>query len=110
MTKELSKQICEICGIPFEKSVNLGWTYPKYKYSYLDFSEAENFVKLLELKILNGCSLWAFLSLKDAFVDKRTTFLNLLCSILSGEVKNFLDENTINSIKQAIREAEWKYE
>lgn len=107
MTKELSKQICEICGINPE-------TYIDFELNefevYPDFTEPENFVKLLELKILNGCSLWAFLSLKDAFVDKRTTFLNLLCSILSGEVKKILDENTINSIKQAIREAEWKYE
>ena len=106
--KLLSEQICEICGIPFEKSVNMGWTYPKYKYTHLDFSEPENFCKLADLPIktmYNKTIFW--LVTEENLCEDREDFLGKLYEILK---KVGLTNYHLEAIKQSIREAEWKYE
>ena len=56
--KNLSQKICEVCGIKPEIIED----YDSNEYEiYPDFeNNNNNFVKLLELKILTGCTLWGF--------------------------------------------------
>ena len=107
MTNELSKQICEICGIePETITVHRGFTKKEVE-AYPDFGEPENFVNLLELKVYT--TLWALVSKREIFVTTRIDFLKTLYLILTGAI-NSIDIDTVNLIKQAIREAQWKYE
>ena len=126
MTKKtLSQKICEECGIK-KKRVELynckGCKYlinnecergdnpckPPYKYIYPDFeNNNNNFVKLLELKILTGCTLWGFLSLKGVYMSQKETVLKTIYLILSNKIK-FLDDNSREQIKQSIRKADWE--
>ena len=105
MTNELSKQICEICKIK----------------DNVDFVEAENFVKLFEL----------ITSIEDVelrignyYIKQIPTHRQQTC--LWVEEKDYYSENTnpiiaflscvfqgtihFEYLRQAIREAEWKYE
>ena len=76
---------------------------------YPDFeNNNDNFVKLLELKILTGCTLWGFLSLKGVYMSRKETVLKTIYFILSNKVK-FLDNKSREQIKQAIKSEVWKY-
>ena len=102
--KSLSQQICEVCGIEPE-------TIQDYELNdieiYPDFKNNNNFVKLLELKILTGCTLWGFLSLKGVYMSQKETVLKTIYLILSNKIK-FLDDNSREQIKQSIRKADWE--
>ncbi len=104
MTKELSKQICEICGLE----------------NYVDFGKAENFVKLLRtvskkvdviFSVRNGnfeCAIYAGFFTDESF---ENNFLNALVRIIKNDPITYgCNYFTQESIKQSIREAEWKYE
>lgn len=103
----LSKQLCEICGIEPEiiqdYELNDIEVYPDFE------NNNDNFVKLLELKILTGCTLWGFLSLKGVYMSRKETVLKTIYFILSNKVK-FLDNKSREQIKQAIKSEVWKYE
>lgn len=169
MTKELSKQICEICGIQthgklifhkrnwddkcyisagrgykefdFKSCPNvtvdilpdnqweekMGWQYPykqieeikqlydkngydfvEFKTESIDFGQPENFCKLADLSIetmYNKTIFW--LVTQEYPCEDREYFLGKFYEILKTAV---LPDYNLNSIKQAIREAEWKYE
>ena len=125
----LSKKLCEICGIKplyrvedleilqTETALHLiqlarknsGYEDIKAEPVYPDFEQPENFVKLLELKILTGATLWGWLSIQGVFMSQRKTVLKTIYLILSGEI-NFCNKLTLEQIKQAIRETEWVYE
>ncbi len=98
--KDLSRELCEICGIK-PKTILLE-IYP-------DFEQPENFVKLLELKILTGATLWGWLSAQGVFMSQRKTVLKTIYLILSRKI-NFCNKLTLEQIKQSIRETEWVYE
>ena len=110
----LSEELCRICGIEgkwFEYTtettdgcVNLG-----KKRVFPDFTQPENFVKLIELR----------------FTTKRGDVFTVVEALQNGRCftfadrKSFLDqlldyiftcENFGEYIKQAIRETEWVYE
>ena len=92
MTNELSKQICEICGIK----------------DNVDFGEPENFCKLADLSIeamYNKKIFW--LVSEESLCEDREDFLGKFYEILK---KADLPDYYLEPIKQAIREAEWKYE
>lgn len=118
MTKKLSKQLCELCNIPFERHIdncrvvdNDGDLCEQY-VEILDFGQPENFVKLLELDILTGCTLWSWLSVQGVFMARKETLLRTIYLILSGNVRfcdEFCDEPTLKQIKQSIRDSEWVY-
>ena len=101
----LSKELCEICGIKPEIIED----YDSNEYEiYPDFeNNNNNFVKLLELKILTGCTLWGFLSLKGVFMSQKETVLKTIYLILSNKIE-FLDDNSREQIKQSIRKADWE--
>ena len=107
MIKELSKQICEICGIE----------------NYVDFGEAENFIKLLGVisrkatvlfshnGIYFGCSIYyGFDAIFEAVKGSLTK--NFLNTLLVQHYKNSYYPKLLElePIKQSIREAEWKYD
>lgn len=103
--KTLSEQICETCGIEpkiiQDYELNDIELYPDFE------NNNNNFVKLLELKILTGCTLWGFLSLKGVYMSKKETVLKTIYLILSNKIK-FLDDKSREQIKQAIRQADWE--
>ena len=107
MNNNLSKQLCELCGI--DKAV--------------DFTKPENFVRLLNLptEIIkdNGQeypakSIWWIVNM-DAKNYKALApyyldcLLVYLIVILENKKEIYSDE-FINRIKQSIREAEWVYD
>ncbi len=105
--KNVSKKLCEICGIEPEiiqdYELNDIEVYPDFE------NNNDNFVKLLELKILTGCTLWGFLSLKGVYMSRKETVLKTIYFILSNKVK-FLDNKSREQIKQAIKSEVWKYD
>lgn len=103
--KSLSEQICEVCGIKPEIIED----YDSNQYEiYPDFeNNNNNFVKLLELRILTGCTLWGFLSLKGVYMPQKETVLKIIYLILSNKIK-FLDDNSREQIKQAIKNEQWE--
>lgn len=106
-TNNLSRELCEICGIKPEiiqdYELNDIEVYPDFE------NNNDNFVKLLELKILTGCTLWGFLSLKGVYMSRKETVLKTIYFILSNKVK-FLDNKSREQIKQAIKSEVWKYD
>lgn len=93
MTKDLSRQLCELCGIEgkwieYETETTDGCINLGSKLVYPDFTKPENFVRLYE--ILHGQSLEGY--------------LKYLCIRITYE-KGWSTE----AMKAAIREAEWVY-
>ena len=131
MTKDLSKQLCELCGIKpnffalMQSEEN--WeeipesVYYKIKdcsttkIIYPDFTKPENFVGLFNLKWYfpdeeygrqeANLSFYVLFNLANSSKDWNTEgFIRLL-------IKALKEHNTYaESIKQSIREAEWVYE
>lgn len=122
-TKNFSRLICEECRIkPIEQlfchweckdeKIGLFCNIKDCKYSrnnanFPDFKNNNNFVKLLELKILTGCTLWGFLSLKGVYMSQKETVLKTIYLILSNKIK-FLDDYAREQIKQSIRQEKWE--
>lgn len=106
--KTLSQQLCELCALEYEKKTSyMEIKDPLYNQSIgtlkeetrkFDFENPENFVKLLELRILTGCHLWGYLSLKGLYLSHRQGFLKTLILYLE---QNFSDAEPI---KQSIRD------
>ncbi len=94
MTKDLSRQLCELCGIEgkwieYETETTDGCINLGSKLVYPDFTKPENFVKLLGL------------------ITKQTKEQNL--ETMLNHLKVNLHPYT-EQTKQSIREAEWVYE
>lgn len=109
----LSEELCKVCGIEgkwieYKMETSDGCVNSGVKKIFPDFYEPENFVRLLELKILTGATLWGWLSAQGVFMAQRKNVLKTIYLILS-EVVKFCDKSTLESIKQAIREADWIY-
>lgn len=90
MTKELSKQLCELCGI--EQTV--------------DFTKPENFVRLYELETGVGETVAGLMSRYYLAYDCPTFVDHVLkfCSVSEWDVE------AVEAVMQSIREAEWVYE
>lgn len=129
-TKDLSRKLCDICGIkPMYRLKDINVLYNEDNYDefcemrlnkglliptgtkavFPDFTQPENFVKLIELR----------------FTTKRGDIFTVVEALQNGRCftfadrKSFLDqlldyiftcENFGEYIKQAIREMEWVYE
>ncbi len=127
MTKKLSKQLCELCNIPFERHIynyrvvdNDGDLCEQY-VEILDFGKPENFVKLLEIVSRRssvsfchngsyfGCSIHYYF--KDIFeADEGTIQHNFLNTLLKQDLKNPCKPKLLEQIKQTIKEQEWHYD
>lgn len=125
----LSKELCEICGVPYIKTEdncrvynNDGELCEEYVYK-LDFTKPENFTKLLNLPtetiIKNGQTIpakniWWIVNMDAKNCEALAPYyfedlLIHLIVILENKYKIHNDE-FVNSIKQAIRETEWVYD
>lgn len=127
MTKTLSQQLCELCGIEpkilYKSKSNLSsgtcWkTREEYKNSacnqswsetenirYPDFENPENFVKLFNLKFLESTVAKEMCRIGE-FSD-TSQFLSLLIESLKDEF--YFTSHAINALKQAIAAEEWGY-
>lgn len=121
-TKNLSRKLCEICGIEAKvKYVDCGtpeclqepWAKceicPEAQplEFYPDFTQPENFVKLFNLKINNNLfsNTLAYFITSDSKIADTKDFLIVLFNILKS-----VEECKVNKIKQAIKSEVWKYD
>ena len=110
MTKELSKQLCELCGIErkwikyttetTDGCVNLG-----SRLVYPDFTKPENFVRLFDLTLpQKGIPTIAeFVTYEYLTITNSKDFLAKLIEMLKND-------SYVADVKKSIREAEWVYE
>lgn len=139
MTKELSKQLCELCWIKPKIKCH-PWECPHVGYykrdkciinfkpdeecvkrrdlsgyiSYPDFGKPENFVKLFNLK-------WYLLDGEYGLIENSLAYyilFNFSYSLKDWNTTGFIrllvkvvqDKHCPESIKQAIKETEWLYD
>lgn len=111
MTKDLSIQLCELCGIErkwikyttetTDGCVNLG-----SRLVYPDFTKPENFVRLFDLPIVNnGTRTVGYFVVYEFTMKTIKDFIE--CLIIKLERTQF---SITKEVKQSIREAEWVYE
>lgn len=128
MTIELSKQLCELCGLPYEKEVidpkqkqladhgDPRFSTPSLIKVTLDFTKPENFIRLFNLKWYlpddeygtqeAGLAFYVLFNYGNSSQDWNTEgFIRILIEIL----QNTRSELYIKYIKLSIREAEWVY-
>ena len=121
MSNDLSIQLCELCGIEYEKTITDDpEAFVPYKLT-LDFTKPENFVKLLEI-----LSNYMYDDDRGISITENTVILgDPIClgtdesekelNILQKVLKLLLDGlnegfESDKKFKQSIREAEWVYE
>ena len=112
MSNDLSKQLCELCGIE-AKCVNCGRTVsdenpcpkPCDKQKFPDLTKPENFVRLfnLTLPIRGISSIAEFVTFEYLTITDSKDFLKKL-------IKSIQEPYTDNEVIKSIREAEWVYE
>lgn len=142
--KDLSRELCEICGIkPMYRLEDINALYNEDMYNefcemrlnkglliptgtkaiFPDFTQPENFVKLLNTntdyitknnkQIFCKSIWWCINSAAKRFEQTAPyeidTFLITLILILKNE-DNLYKQSEIDKIKQTIRSEEWKYE
>lgn len=140
--KYLSCELCEICGIkPMYRLEDINALYNEDMYNefcemrlnkglliptgtkaiFPDFTQPENFVKLLEIVSKKagvtfwhngsylGCSI--HYGFKDIFeADEGNIQHNFLNTLLIQDLRNPCRPKLLESIKQAIKSEVWKYE
>lgn len=140
--KDLSRELCEICGIkPMYRLEDINALYNEDMYNefcemrlnkglliptgtkaiFPDFTQPENFVKLLEIVSKKagvtfwhngsyfGCSI--HYGFKDIFeADEGNIQHNFLNTLLIQDLRNPCRPNLLESIKQAIKSEVWKYD
>lgn len=115
MSNDLSKQLCELCGIEPERDC-INCPHPcetacnNCSYGELVYPDFENnnnnFVKLFELKIVKDVSIAELLFKLNIANYSKEIFLNNLFYILKPDSN--IENNTKDIIKQFIREAKWE--
>ena len=105
MSNDLSKQLCELCGIEYEKTITDGpEAFVPYKLT-LDFTKSENFVRLfnLTLPIRGISSIAEFVTFEYLTITDSKDFLKKL-------IKSIQEPYTENEVIKSIRKAEWVYD
>lgn len=126
----LSKELCEVCGIEpiYETEVVDGWGNTRYKLKcktpeeaevkgmfvhrepkYPDFEQAENFVKLFNTRIPNPyITVAGFVTHFALSILATHDFLKRLVQLLKDKPHGCI-KSEVEQIKQAIRKEEWIY-
>ena len=119
-TTDYSRELCEICGIEYEKEIE-NELYRKLsnegnpccsqisskRKGMLKFEQPENFVKLLGLNVsARYRSLMHYITSIFCNTCSVEDFLERLCL----ELHHNSESDIVKDIKQAIREQEWSYE
>ena len=132
MTKELSKQLCELCGLPSEKEVidpkqkqladhgDPGFSTPSLIKVTLDFTKPENTLKLIEIlsKFMddedtgisirqNIVCLGEPIGLRTDNSERKLDFKQKILKLLLDGFDFGFEKD--DELKQSIREAEWVY-
>lgn len=105
MSNSLSEQLCELCGIEYEKTITDDpEAFVPYKLT-LDFTKPENFVRLFNLTLpIRGISTIAeFVTFEYLTITDSKDFLKKL-------IKSIQEPYAENEVIKSIREAEWVYE
>lgn len=105
MSNDLSKQLCELCGIEYEKTITDDpEAFVPYKLT-LDFTKSENFVRLfnLTLPIRGISSIAEFVTFEYLTITDSKDFLKKL-------IKSIQEPYTENEVIKSIRKAEWVYD
>lgn len=105
MSNDLSKQLCELCGIEYEKTITDDpEAFVPYKLT-LDFTKSENFVRLFDLTLpQKGIPTIAeFVTYEHLTITDSKDFLKKL-------IKSIQEPYTENEVIKSIREAEWVYD
>ena len=143
MTKDLSRQLCELCGIEpkwikYKVETTDGCINFGLKLEYPDFTKPENFVKLEEimltelakhhLTVVKWVHCWSDNTLMHEYILIQKTGHKFRFNHNGIKIDNWFVERTDRteclirfiqwkvlpicgeSIKQAIREAEWVYD
>ena len=127
MTKKLSKQLCDICDIPFERHIdnyrvvdNDGDVCEQY-VEILDFGKPENFVKLFKLiTTLEDCDFDTGL----CYMSHIPSYQQLSCLLVARNMYHSENPDPIkafiecvikcvkddNDMVDYIKEQEWSYE
>lgn len=121
MTKELSKQLCELCGIKgkrvkYETETTDGCINLGSRLEFPDFSKPENFVKLFQLQyFIEDCEyglleasvvFFAMANYKPEASDWNPKgVIKTIIKALKDNIHPYTD-----GIKKAIREAQWVYD
>ena len=110
----LSKELCEICGMPYIKTEdncrvydNEGELCEQYVYK-LNFEQPENFVKLMELRVdgLSGGTLTLMGILNNEYwLSDRQDYIEFLYKYYIPALTPLRQDE----LKQKIRETEWVY-
>lgn len=105
MTNDLSRQLCELCGIEYEKTITDDpEAFVPYKLT-LDFTKPENFVRLFDLPIVNnGTRTVGYFVVYEFTMKTIKEFIE--CLLIKLERTQF---SITKEVKQSIREAEWVY-
>lgn len=109
MSENLSKQLCEICGLKYckEKVVINEGQCPNVdiKPFYLNFEQPENFVRLFNLTLpIRGIpSIAEFVTFEYLTITDSKDFLEKL-------IKSIQEPYTEDEVIKSIREAEWVYD
>lgn len=101
----ISRQLCELCGIEYEKTITDDVeAFVPYQVT-LDFTKPENFVRLFDLTLpQKGIPTIAeFVTYEHLTITDSKDFLAKLIEMLK-------DDSYVADIKQSIRETEWVYE
>ena len=117
----LSKELCEICGIGYIIKCKHGEQFPQncdcnysceecsaHQKIYPDFNKPENFVKLMELRVdgLSGGTLTLMGILnKEYWLSDRQDYIKFLYKYYIPALTPLWQDE----LKQAIRETEWVY-
>lgn len=107
MTKDLSKQLCGLCGIEgkwieYETETTDGCINLGLKLVYPDFTKPENFVRLLKI--------WLDI-FKEFRLERHSMSMEPEEKLITDcLIRTSDDFYPVNKLKQSIREAEWVYE
>lgn len=110
MSNDLSKQLCELCGIErkwikYTTETTDGCVNYGSRLVYPDFTKPENFVRLfnLETKRKKKSTVAEWVTFENLSIKNVREFLEELIEIIESDI--FVDK-----LKQSIREGEWIYE
>lgn len=97
---------CMECCLVYNKRYNREYCI-KHVEMLPKLYQPDNFVKLIETKILTGCTLIGFMSTKNIFIGSRHGFLVSLKVILE---QHFIDDATKENIKENLKGNTWYFD
>lgn len=102
---ERTSDLCMKCCPVYDKRYDKEYCF-KHIETLPKLYQPDNFVQLIETKILKGCTLMGYMSLKGIYVSSRLGFLISLKVMLEH---SFIDNATKENIKENIKKNIWYF-